>query len=349
MKKKFYITIIIIMVVLLAGCGTTANQAVSQNNSGSQSQKKITLSYAFFAPANTFPAVQMEKWKSELEKRTNGKVEAKLFPGGSLLDANNMYDGVSKRVDDIGLSCPTYEPGRYPLLSIAEMPSGYPNGKVASEVVYDLIKEYPLDALKDFKIITAFATEPSYIQSKVPISNLEELKGKQLRISGSLTPIMKALGAAPVGMSQADVPQSLQTGVIVGNISSREVLKDLKLAETEKYITDYPLTVTTFVAVMNKDVWNSLPKDVQAVIDELSPEMAVFAGDYLDKHVQEALDWSQKQYGLKTLSLTPEEKKRWDEILKPLQDNYVKELEGKGLTAQKYKDRLYELIKKYSK
>lgn len=345
MKKSLLVLLssLLFLSIAVTGCGGGGESG--DNASG----EVIKLKYAFFAPASTFPAKQMEKWKEELEKRTDGKVEVQLFPGGTLLAANNMYDGVKDGVADIGLSSTTYEPGRFPLLDIADMPSGYPNAEVASQVVYDLVNEYPPEAFKDFKIITAFATEPAHIQTVKPVRSLEDLKGMQVRISGSLTPILKKLGASPVGMAMSEVPESLQTGIIDGSISSREVLLDLKLAETVKYTTDYPLAINTFVAVMNKEVWESLPADVQKAIDDLGPEMAVFTGKYMDNHVQEALKWSQEEEGLEIISLSEEEKARWDEIIKPLQDDYVKELEGKGLPAKEYQAKLYELIEKYSK
>src|SRR5699024_11101609 len=34
----------------------------------------ITLSYAFFAPAASFPAVQMEEWAAQMNERTDGQV-----------------------------------------------------------------------------------------------------------------------------------------------------------------------------------------------------------------------------------------------------------------------------------
>lgn len=343
MKKRLPAIIsLLVLMMLLSGCGGEEKEKGS-------SQEVIKLSYAFFAPANTFPARQMEEWKKELEERTGGRVEVQLFPGGTLLAANNMYDGVRDGVADIGLSSTTYEPGRFPLLDISDMPSGYPNSEVASQVVYDLVKEFPPEAFKDFKIITVFATEPAHIQTVKPVKKLEDLKGMQVRISGALTPILKKFGASPVGMAMSEVPESLQTGIIDGSISSREVLLDLKLAETIKYTTDYPLAINTFVAVMNKDVWESLPPDVQQVIDDLSLEMAVFTGKYMDRHVQEALQWSQEEQGLEIISLIPAEKSRWDEIVKPLQDDLVKELEGKGLPAEEYQTRLHELVGKYSR
>ncbi|WP_148133244.1 TRAP transporter substrate-binding protein [Candidatus Formimonas warabiya] len=350
MKRKSILGLVAVLMLIgsmISGCGKDTETAAE--GTGSDNGQVITLKYAFFAPATTFPAKQMEKWKEELEKRTNGKVKVELFPGGTLLTDKNMYDGVKDAVAEIGLSCTTYEPGRFPLLGISDMPSGFPNSKVASQVVYDLIQEFPPEAFKDCKIITAFATEPAYLMLKKPAKSLEDLKGRQLRISGALTPVLEELGASPVGMSMSEVPESLQTGIIEGLASSREVLKDLKLAESVKYVTDYPLTVTTFVAVMNQDVWNTLPADVQKAIDELGPEMAAWTGDYMDNHVQEALEWSKNEHGLEITSLSPEEAANWDKKLQPMQNNLVAELKAQGLPAEEYQKRLYELKDKYSK
>lgn len=351
MKRKIVIGIISLLVLtgfILSGCGGSKETGKTEKTeSAATAEKPIVLKYAFFAPANTFPAKQMEKWKEELEKRTNGKVKVELFPGGTLLTDKNMYDGVKSGVADIGLSCPTYEPGRFPLMGISDMPSGFTNSTVASQVIYDLVKEFPPDAFKDYKIITVFATEPAHLMVKKPVNSLSDLKGRQIRISGALTPVLQDLGATPVGMGMSEVPEALQTGIIQGLVSSREVLKDLKLAETLKYTTDYPLTVTSFVAVMNKDVWNSLPPDVQKAIDELSPEMAKWTGEYMDNHVKEALEWSKAQYGLQITELSPQEKTNWYNKLQPMQDKLVNELQAKGLPAEQYKKRLYELKAKY--
>lgn len=347
MKRASVLTIAAF--VLMAGLLPTGCGAGGNKKEDTKSEKKITLKYAFFAPATTFPAKQMEKWKQELEKRTDNKVKVDLFPGGTLLTDKNMYDGVKSGVAEVGLSCPTYEPGRFPLLGISDLPSGFPNAKVASRVVYDLIRDFPPDAFKDFKIITAFTTEPNYIMVKKPAAGLSDLKGRKVRISGGATPVLSALGATPVGMSMSEVPEALQTGIIEGVVSSREVLKDFKLADKLKYTTDYPLNISTFVAVMNKDVWNSLPPDVQKVIDDLSLEMAIWTGEYMDNHVKESLEWSKKDHALKITALSPEEKANWDKLLQPLQDKYIADLKARGLPAEEYKKRLYELKEKYSK
>jgi TRAP-type C4-dicarboxylate transport system substrate-binding protein len=336
-------------VVFLGGCGQKAAPPAGDSQGAGQPAKgQIVLKYAFFAAANTFPARQMDKWAEEVEKRTGGKVKVQKYPGGSLLTAQNMFDGVLKGVADIGLSCPSYEPGRFPLTGISDQPVGYPNARVASLVLYDLLQEFRPEELAGFKVITAFNTEPAYIQSKKPVRRLEDIAGLRLRTAGTGVPVLEALGGKPVGMSQADVAQALQTGVIDGYLSSREVLYDLKYAETTKYVTDFPLASVSFVAVMNKDVWNSLPPEVQQVIDGLGREMALWTGTYLDNHVKESLAWAEKEQGLQVISLPPEEKARWEAALQGVTGKYVQEVEARGLPGREFLNRLLALKEKYA-
>ena len=100
----------------------------------------ITLSYANFSPAPTIPCVQMERWKTEVEKRTDGKVQVNTFPGGTLLEAKNMYDGVASGIADIGCLCMAYQPGRFIVTNSTSLPLGIPNAKVGSKVLWDVGK-----------------------------------------------------------------------------------------------------------------------------------------------------------------------------------------------------------------
>lgn len=310
----------------------------------------ITLTYAFFAPAGTFPGKQMQHWADELTKRTNGKVAVKTFPGGTLLGAREMYDGVSKGVADIGLGAPSYDPGRFPLTSGVSLPLGFPNATVASRTLWELTKEFQPKEYENFKVIAMFTTEPGYIQSRRPAGTAAELAGMKLRAAGTGVPVLKALGAAPVGMPMPEVPQSVQTGVIDGTMTSREVLQDFKLAETLKYVTDYPTVVVTFAAVMDRKRWDALPADVKKVFDELGPEMAVWTGNYHDnENVGGALAWAKKEHKLQIVPVSAQERAAWDAKLKPMEEEWVKEMTAKGLPAAKYLARARELRDQFTK
>ena len=293
MKKRTWIFTAVAMLAVLAlvavaGCGstttTTATPATTATTGGAATTattggaattattagEKIVLKYAFFAPENTFPGAQMNEWKKQVEALTNGQVSVQTFPGGTLLTPKNMYDGVLSGVADIGLSCPTYEPGRFPLISINDLPNLYKTSAQASQSIYDVISKNPdMAELKDYYVVTAFATEPARIMSIEEYATLDSLSGAEIRTPGG-PKVLEALGAVGVGMPQSEVAQALQTGVIKGVMSSREVLKDFKYAEKCKFTLEKPLGQITFLALMKKARYDALPDNVKKAFDDLA-------------------------------------------------------------------------------
>lgn len=308
----------------------------------------ITLTFANFPPAPTFPCVSMEHWADEVENRTNGKVKVETFPGGSLLTSPAMFDGVLAGVANIGCSCPSYEPGRFPLIVGMETSAvRFDNTVVASRALWEACQEFKPASLADFKVLYMYTAGPNHIVTINPVRTLEDLQGLALRASGATVPILKALGASPEGMPQSDVPEALQKGVIKGYVSSLETLLDFKYAETCKYATDWsPCIGASFAVVMNKGIWNSLPGDVQKVIDDLGLEMSVWTGEYMDKHTEESIAWAIKEQGFQITTISPAEKATWDALLEPLVDNYLADMAAKGLPGEEYLTRLAEIAAK---
>ncbi|MDT0276366.1 TRAP transporter substrate-binding protein [Blastococcus goldschmidtiae] len=312
-------------------------------------EESITLSYAFFAPIASFPGVQMEEWAERMDECTDGQVEVEFFPGGSLLGSGDIYDGVSEGVVDIGMDSPAYDVGRFPLSSAVSLPVGFTNAEVASKTFLDLLTEYEPAEFDGYEIVTAFTTEPAYLQTQQPITSRSDLSGRELRAAGAGVPALQALGASPVGMPMPNVAESLQTGVITGYMSSREVLQDFGLAEQVSYVTDYPFGISnSFVAVMDEGRFAELPEDVQQCIQDLRPEMAEFASQYHDQdNVQPALEWAASEHGVETVELEPGEQEAFDETLSQLVDTWVDEVGG-DFDPQEVLDRVEELRDQYS-
>jgi TRAP-type C4-dicarboxylate transport system substrate-binding protein len=313
-------------------------------------QAQITLSYANFPPAPTFPCVQMERWKTEVEKRTNGKVKINTYPGSTLLNPKNMFDGVAAGTADIGSTATSYFPGMFPVIEAVDLPLGWPSATVASVSLWELVSKYKPKELEKFKVITMFTCPPANIMSMKAILKLEDLKGYELRAAGTGAKILELLGAAPVAMPQSDVPEALQKGVIKGNVSSLEVMKDFKYAEYLRHVTgNVNLFVVSFAVVMNKGKWDSLPADVKKVMDDLSKDQAIWTGQYVDNHVKEAMKWSKDTYKIQVHKLSKKEFGRWYARLKPMTDNYIKAVDAKGLPAKAILDDVQKLKETYGK
>ena len=309
--------------------------------------KKLT--YANFPPAPTFPCVQMERWKVEVEKRTGGQVNVDTFPGGTLLGAKDMMDGVIAGQADIGCLSMAYQPGRFVVTNATGLPVGIPNAKVGSLVLLDLYEKYQPEEFAAVKVLAMFTTAPSNIMSQKAVRKLEDLQGLSLRGSGGAAQVLAAWGANPVGMPMPATPEALQKGVVKGLLSSLETLKDFKFAEMCPYVTVTNTAIYPFAVVMNLDSWKSLPEDVQKVMDDLVREQSEWTGDYMDNHVKESVQWSQKTHQVEFIELSAKEKNEWERRLQPLAEKWIADAKAKGLPAETIIEDIKASIAKYSR
>ena len=129
-----------------------------------------------------------------------------------------------------------------------------------------------------------------------------------------------------------------------------ETLKGWKQAQVVKYTTDcrnIGYTTAMFI-VMNKKKWDALPADVQKVFDEVSLQWIAVAGKAWDEADVEGHKYS-AELGNKTIELSAEEAARWKKAVAPVVDNYIKDMESKGLPGKQAVSEVETLIKKYSK
>jgi len=337
MKRKC--VSVMVMVAFLLGIGLLTAPA----------QAQIKLTYANFPPAPTFPCVQMEEWKKEVEKRTTGKVAIQTFPGSTLLNPKNMFEGVISGTADIGCLAMSYQPGRFPISEAIDQPVGFSSAKAASLALYDLVEKYNPKEFEQVKIITLFTCPPANIMTIKPVKSLKDLKGLELRVGGTQANIIQNLGGIPVAMPQSDTPEALQKGTVKGHVSSMEVLKDFNYAAYTANATIANLWVVTFAVVMNKDKWNSLPADVKKVIDDMRKEWALWTGNYVDNHVLESLKWSKEKYNLQIWELPAAEKAEVPKLIKPLIDGYIERATKAGLPGSQIMKDVYSLKEKYEK
>jgi TRAP-type C4-dicarboxylate transport system substrate-binding protein len=111
-----------------------------------------------------------------------------------------------------------------------------------------------------------------------------------------------------------------------------EALWGFKWGEVVNYTTlSYPTGYSTgMFIVMNKGKWNSLPPDIQKVFDEVNAEWIEKQGNVWDEIEKEGKDFILKK-GNKIISLSKEEEAKWTAAVKPLLDEYVKNMKAKGL------------------
>jgi TRAP-type C4-dicarboxylate transport system substrate-binding protein len=305
--------------------------------------------------ASLWPAVHSnyksltDEWGGEIAKRTNNRVKVIGYPVGTLLKANQIYEGLLNGIVDIGVGCFAYTPGRFPFIEAIDLPLGYGSGEVATKVANDIYKKYEPKELSDTHVCFLHAHGPGLISTKKPVMKLEDLAGMKIRCTGLAAKIVQKLGAIPVAMPQNAAYEALQKGVVDGTACPIEVLEKWKQGELINYlILNYSSAYTTaFYTVMNLEKWNSLPEDIQKVITDVSEEWIERQGKLWDSSDRNSVGWL-KEKGVEIVEQSPQESARWRKAVVPVIDEYIQEKGAKGLPAAEAIADINMLIKKYS-
>lgn len=285
-------------------------------------------------------------WAKEIEKRTGGKVKITLYPAGTLVAGNVMYSSIVDGITDIGTSSFGWERGRHPVMDAVVYTPGFPSAKVACRVTNEAVRKFKLKELSDTHLLFVHTCAPMHMWTKVPIRTLEDLQGIEIRAAGATGKIVKHMGAVPVSAPQSQVYEMLSKGIVKGSISSLDVLKGFRQAEVVKNVSLAYFHVAPFFVSMNLDKWNSLPADIQKVFDDVSKEYIDIAGEVWDKASSAGLQYA-KDEGLQIISLSDAERARWHEAYKPLKEEYIKDMESKGLPGKAFLEEIENLMKKY--
>ncbi|HQQ01211.1 MAG TPA: TRAP transporter substrate-binding protein DctP [bacterium] len=330
------VAVLLAFIVLLgglAGCGpkpstetTTQEPTAMAGIETVSEQPALTLTYASFAPPSTFPCVQMEHWKAQIETWTGGKVKVETLPA----KAEVLEAVLSGRVD-IGNFRISNARDRFPASEVIDLPVGFASAKAATLTFYHLLEKYNPKEFENVKIITVFTCPPCNLMTATPIRSLEELKGAEIFTDGSGNDILKCLGAAPLDMSPGS---GFGTGAANGLHSSLELLKDRGYAEQFSNVTMLNLPVTAFAVVMNAEKWASLPEELKVIIDNLRLEQAIWTADYVDAHAKESLEWAKQEHNVQVFDLPAEDLAKLPELVKPVIDDYIARANTAGLPGE---------------
>jgi TRAP-type C4-dicarboxylate transport system substrate-binding protein len=296
---------------------------------------QIKLNYSIFFPAPHKHSVLATEWTKEIEKRTAGKVQITMHYGGTLTKAPLVYDGVVKGISDVGMSVFAYTRGKFPLLEVIDLPLGIRSGLAATKLINDFNNKFKPKELDEVKVMYLHAHGPGIFHTKKAVNKLEDLKGRKIRCTGMAAKIVTALGGAPVAMDMGETYDALSRGVVEGSMAPYEALQGWKWGEvvnftTENYGSSYS---TGFFVVMNKEKWSALPPDIQKIIEKINEEWAERQGKAWDEIDKAGKDFILK-LGNKIIPLSADEDWRWFKLVRPLHDEYVKNMKAKGLPGE---------------
>lgn len=222
-------------------------------------------------------AVKYAQWVSE---QTNGRVKIEIFPNEIIGSDKKMMDLVVEGTLDMNLALPGLAANYAPKLAVVELPFLFSSIDKVSAVLdgpigEELAKDMPQ---KGLRLLAYWDNGLRQItNNRQPIEKPEDLKGLKFRTPESkmTMSIFKALGANPAPLAWNEVYFALAQGTFDGQENPVVNIHGAKLDEVQKYLSITNHKYEASPLIINEQVWQKLPTDIQQILKEGAVKFAV--------------------------------------------------------------------------
>jgi TRAP-type C4-dicarboxylate transport system substrate-binding protein len=244
----------------LAAIATTAARA--------QTKWDLPSGYA----TNTFQVQNLQWFADEVDKASGGKLKITLHPGASLYKANEIKRAVQTGQTQAGEFILSGAANENPLFGIDSIPflaTTYAEARKLNDIANPYLEK--LLASQGMKLLYTVPWPGQSLYSKKPLASLQDLKGTKMRAyNPATTRIAEYVGAQPVTIQLAELPQALATGGVDNFLTSSASGVDSKLHEHVKYFYDVNAWLPRNAVVVNQKAFNALDKPTQAAVVKLA-------------------------------------------------------------------------------
>lgn len=257
--------------------------------------------------------------KSEIEKRSNGRIEVQLYPAGVLGDMTSGVEQVKTGIIQGVQVGDGWIANHFPEIQVISIPYIFQDRDVAWKVLDGPFGKQMMDAyVKKTGLRLLHLTENggfrSFSNNTREIKSVADMKGLKIRVmpNPAHQETVKAMGALPVTIDWGELYTALQTKVADGQENAVPTFLVPKLYEVQKFMT-LDGHFYSINSVIIQDKWyKSLPVDLQRAIDQ-----AAFVSTTVNRGVCTALEQKGIKFiqekGMKVYAPTAKEKQTFKE------------------------------------
>ncbi len=235
-------------------------------------QTKWDLPSAY--PATNFHTENLQQFANDVDKGSGGKLKIQLHPGASLFKAPEIkraVQGGQAQAGEILLANFENEDAMYALDGIPFLAASYADAlklyKASRKAMEDRL------AKQGMMLLYTVPWPPQGIYSKKPLASVADMKGLKWRAYSPATgKIAELVGAQPVTIQAAEVPQALATGVMDSYMSSGATGFDSKTYEHIKNWYDTQAWLPKNAIIVNRKAFDALDKGTQAAVLKAAAE-----------------------------------------------------------------------------
>ena len=239
----------------------------------------VELKLGHFASDSHPCGIAAVEFKKNVESRTNGQVKISLFGNNTLGSPPEVLEQVMIGAVDMSLSGQDQLAKHLPFYDVISTPFAFKNYEVADKVIDGEFKTWAAPELLKKNLVHVSDWEWGFRQltnSKKPVLVPADMKGMKIRTPPAFAyqAFVEAAGGNAVTVAFAELIMAMKQGVVDGQENPIGTIYDLKLYETQKYMSILNYTYSSMVHVVNKKSWDKLTPEQQKIVAEESAAAA---------------------------------------------------------------------------
>ncbi|MEP6017521.1 MAG: TRAP transporter substrate-binding protein [Paracoccaceae bacterium] len=231
--------------------------------------------------AESLKGKNVQSMMDDVERMSGGRVEVEMFYSASLVKATETFDAAVNGILDGDMTGAAYQTGKDPAFQfVGDILGGYDTPwEMYSWFYYGggLEAAQPLYHKHGMHVVGWWISGQESLSSTSPLADVADFKDWKFRSPpGIQTEIFAELGASPIVMDFGEVFTALETKIIDGaDASNIATNTEIGLYDIAKHAT-YPgfHSMPADHLAINKDVWDGLPADIQAIFEVAMEKMA---------------------------------------------------------------------------
>lgn len=327
-KKILAVLLTFVMIFAMTACGGGA----------SGEDKVYNLKISLEPSESNFMAENWREWADAVTEASDGRLQFTFYYDNTLVDANAQYQQLVSGVADIADVHRYASDGFVITENWKLLTAGIPVDQQTS-LSYKFLEEFPdvADEFKDVKILAhTYSGGGAYdiLTVDKEVKTPADLKGMTIWCEADWNEFIKACGATPVNTPFSEVYSSLQKNMYDGLMIAAETLQSCNFAEVCDYVTMINFCYMSGPGhLMNMDVYNSLPDDLKAIIndEELIKKLEDANREDGFGLEESSIKWAQDTYGVTVVTPTEEAEAEFLELLTEAKGTLAEKLDSQGL------------------
>jgi len=229
-------------------------------------QTKWNLPAAY--PADNPHSENLLAFAKDVEQATGGKLQITVHPAASLFKAPEIKRAVQTSQSQTGEVLISIHENEDPMFGIDVIPflaTSYGEAKKLWAASRPAIEKKL--AAQGIVVLFAVPWAPQGLYAKKDINTVDDMKGLKWRAYNVGTArIADLVGAQPVTIQAAELPQALATGVVNAFMTSAATGYDSKAWETMTHFYDVQAWIPKNLTIMNKAAFDGLDKATQEAV-----------------------------------------------------------------------------------